>query len=97
MLNQTGSVLDLHLRGIPDAPGLNRTLWISVTGPDNELVYRGTLGGFRAWSANGVSLPPGNWGTFRFEAWVPDDVGPGYVGHVAQVDLGFLAKVVEPS
>jgi hypothetical protein len=92
VLNQTGVVLDVHLRGIPDTPGLDRTLWISVTGPDDEQIYRGELGGFRDWSARGVALRPGEWGAFHFEAWVPGDVGPGYAGHVAQVDLGFRVK-----
>jgi hypothetical protein len=92
VLNQTGSALDVHLRGIPDTPGLDRTLWISVTGPAGEEVYGGALGGFRDWSTAGVTLRPGAWRTFRFEAWVPGDVGPGYVGRMAQVDLGFLAK-----
>ena len=96
MLNQTGSVLDVHLRGIPDSPGLDRTLWISVTGPDDQEIYRGALGGFRDWSA-GVEMRPGEWGTFHLQAWVPDDVGPGYAGHVAQVDLGFLVKPVKSS
>ncbi|MGZ8652880.1 MAG: hypothetical protein ACXWX5_12000, partial [Actinomycetota bacterium] len=92
VLNQTGSVLDVYLRGIADAPGLDRTLWISVTAPDDEKVYRGALGGFRDWSAVGVTLRPGAWGTFRFEAWVPSDAGPGYAGKLAQVDLGFRVK-----
>jgi hypothetical protein len=92
VLNQTGNALDVHLRGIPDTPGLDRTLWISVTGPGDEEVYRGALGGFRDWSTVGVTLRPGEWRTFRFEAWVPGDVGPGYVGRMAQVDVGFLAR-----
>lgn len=92
LLNQTGSVLLVRLRGVADAPGLDRTMWISVTGPDDEEVYRGALGGFRDWSGVGVTLRPGTWRTFRFEAWVPGDVGAGYLGRMAQVDLGFLAK-----
>ena len=89
VMNQTGTILDVRLRGIPDAPGLDRTLWISVTGPDDEEIYRGSLGGFRDWTATGVTLRPGEWRTLRFEAWVPGDVGPGYAGHMAQIDLGF--------
>jgi hypothetical protein len=89
MTNQTGSMLDVHLRGIPDAAGLDHTLWISVTGPDDEEIYRGGLGGFRDWTATAVTLRPGQSRTIELEAWVPVDVGPGYVGHMAQVDLGF--------
>jgi hypothetical protein len=93
VLNQTGSVLRVYVRGIPDTPALDRTLWITVTGADDEELYRGALGGFRRWSAIGVTVRPGEWHTFRFEAWVPSDVGPGYAGRISQVDLGFLTKV----
>jgi hypothetical protein len=93
VLNQTGSVLAVHLHGIPDTPGLDRTLWLSVTGPDEEQLYRGALGGFRDWTRVGITLRPGEWGTFHFEAWVPGDAGPGYRGRIAQVDLGFRVKV----
>jgi hypothetical protein len=89
VMNQTGSVLDVRLRGIPDAPGLDHTLWLSVTGPDDEPVYRGSLGGFRDWTSSSVTLRPGEWRTLTFEAWIPGDAGPGYVGHMAQIDLGF--------
>ncbi len=92
VLNQTGTVLDVRLRGIADVPGLGRMLWISVTGPHGEEVYLGALEGFRDWSAVGVTLRPGAWRTFRFEAWVPGGVGPGYAGRMAQVDLGFRVK-----
>lgn len=87
--NQTGSILDIRLRGIPDAAGLDHTLWISVTGPDDDQIYRGALGDFRAWTHATFSLRPGQSGTLELEAWVPGDVGPGYAGHMAQVDLGF--------
>ena len=59
VMNQTGSVLDVRLHGIPDAPGLDRTLWISVTGPDDETIYRGSLGGFRDWTTSSVTLASG--------------------------------------
>jgi hypothetical protein len=97
LLNQTGSMLDVHLRGIPDIPGLDHTLWISVTGPDDEEIYRGALGGFRDWSTVSVTLRPGGWNAFHFEVWVPGDAGPGYAGRLAQVDLGFLSKPVAGS
>jgi len=93
VMNQTGSVLDVRLRGIPDAAGLDRTLWISLTGPDDETIYRGSLGGFRDWTTTSLTLHPGEWRTLRFEAWVPGDAGPGYVGHMAQIDVGFRSTV----
>jgi hypothetical protein len=97
VLNQTGSVLDVHVRGVPDTHGLDRTLWIAVTGPDDEEIYRGALGGFRNWSSVGVTMRPGRWSTFSFEAWVPGDVGPGYAGRIAQVDLGFIVRTEKGS
>jgi hypothetical protein len=94
VLNQTGSTLDVRLRGIPDTPDLDRVLRISVTGPDGERIYRGPLGGFRDWSRVAVTFPSGAWRTFRFEAWVPAEAGPGYAGRIAQVDLGFDIRTV---
>jgi hypothetical protein len=93
VMNQTGSVLDVRLHGIPDAPGLDRTLWVSVTGSDDESIYRGSLGGFRHWTATSITLLPGEWHTLSFELWIPGDAGPGYVGHMAQIDLGFRSTV----
>jgi hypothetical protein len=90
-------VLDVRLHGIPDAAGLDRTLWISVTGPDDETIYRGSLGGFRNWTAESITLRPGEWRTLSFEAWIPGDAGPGYVGHMAQIDLGFRSTVRDAS
>ena len=95
VMNQTGSVLDVRLHGIPDAAGLDRTLWVSVTGPDDETVYRGSLGGFRDWTTSSITLRPGEWRTLSFEAWIPGDAGPGYVGHMAQIDLGFRSTARE--
>ena len=56
-------------------------------------VYRGSLGGFRDWTTSSFTLRPGEWRTLRFEAWIPGDAGPGYVGHMAQIDLGFRSTV----
>ena len=93
VMNQTGSVLDVRLHGIPDAAGLDRTLWISVTGPDGETIYRGSLSGFRAWTTSSITLRPGEWQALSFEAWIPGDAGPGYAGHMAEIDLGFRSTV----
>ncbi len=89
VLNQTGTVLDVRLRGIPDTRDLDRALWISLTGPDGEDLYRGPLGGFRRWTKQYVSIRPGDWSAFHLETWVPSNAGPGYAGRIAQVDLGF--------
>ena len=93
VMNQTGSVLDVRLHAIPDAPGLDHALWISVVGPDDETIYRGSLGGFRDWTETTITLRPGEWRTLRLEAWIPGDARPGYAGHMAQIDLGFRSIV----
>jgi hypothetical protein len=93
VLNQTGVVLDVRLRGIPDGAGLDRSLWISLTGPDGEELYRGPLGGFRDWTASAIAFHPGEWRSFHIEAWLPADTEPGFAGRMAQVDLGFKVRV----
>ena len=89
LLNQTASPLNVQLRGIPDTPALDRVLWVLVTGPSGEELYRGPLDGFRYWTAAAITLEPGAWRSIALEAWVPDDVGLGYAGRIAQIDLGF--------
>ena len=89
LLNQTAGPVSVHLRGIPDTPALDRTLWVMVTGPSGQELYRGPLDGFRGWTGAAFSLEPGEWRSIALEAWVPDDVGPGYAGRIAQIDLGF--------
>lgn len=94
ILNQTMFTLRLHLRGVPDTPGLDATLWVELTGPDGEQLFRGPLGDFRDWTASSVTLRSGVWSTFNLKAWIPGDAGPGYAGRMVQVDLGFkISKV----
>lgn len=89
ILNQTMFALRLHLRGVPDTPGLDGTLWVELTGPDGEQLFRGSLGDFRDWTEGSVTLASGVWSTFGLTAWIPGDAGPGYAGRMVQVDLGF--------
>jgi hypothetical protein len=89
LLNQTASRVSVRLRGVPDTPALDRTLWVLVTGPNGETLYRGSLDGFRDWTTAAITLEPGEWRSIALEAWIPDDVGPGYAGRIAQIDLGF--------
>lgn len=89
VLNQTGATQLVRLRGLADGPSLDQALWISVTGPDGEELYRGPLGGFADWTAATVTMEPGVWRTFGFEAWVSPNAAPGYAGRMVQVDLAF--------
>ena len=93
VLNQTGAVLGVRLRGIPADAELDRSLWISVTGPDDEELYRGNLEGFRDWTEHGVTFAPGEWRSFHFEAWLPAETPAGFAGRMTQVDLGFELHV----
>ena len=93
ILNQTGSILDVHVRGIPDNAGLDRSLWISVTGPGGRVLYSGTLGGFRGWTSPGVTFHPGEWRGFRIATWLPSGTSAGFAGRMTQVDLGFEVRV----
>jgi hypothetical protein len=93
VLNQTGAVLDVRLQGIPDDAGLDRALWISVTGPNAEELYRGDLEGFRHWTTTAVAFEPGQWRSFHVEVWLPADTPAGYAGRMTQVDLGFKVGV----
>lgn len=97
ILDQTMFPLLLHLRGVPDTPGLDGTLWVELTGPDGAQLFRGPLGDFRDRTQSSVTLRSGVWSTFELKAWIPGDAGPGYVGRMVQVDLGFrVTKVVSP-
>jgi hypothetical protein len=97
ILDQTMYPLRLQLRGVPDTPGLDGTLWVELTGPGGEQLFRGSLGDFRDWTQSSVTLRSGVWSTFDLKAWIPGDAGHGYEGRMVQVDLGFrVTKVVSP-
>jgi hypothetical protein len=97
ILNQTMFALRLHLRGVPDTPGLDGTLWVELMGPGGEQLFRGSLGDFRDWTQSSVILRSGAWSTFDLKAWISSDAGPGYAGRMVQVDLGFRVSKVTSS
>ena len=45
-------------------PGLDGTLWVELTGPDDRQLFRGSLADFRDWTEDPVLLEPGVWSTF---------------------------------
>ena len=97
ILNQTMFALRLHLRGVPDTPGLDGTLSVELTGPNGDQLFRGSLSDFRDWTERSVTLQPGVWSTFGLKAWISGDAGHGYEGRMVQVDLGFhVSKVSQP-
>lgn len=97
ILDQTMFPLNVRVRGIPDMPGLDGTLWVALTGPDDEELFRGSLSDFRDWTDDPVLLKPGVWNTFGLKAWIAGDVGSGYAGRMVQVDLGFrVSKAGSP-
>jgi len=86
--NETGSTLDVHLRGVPSQPDLNDALMIDVSS-GGAPVYAGTLGGFRSWSDDGVTLDSGAKASFRVRTWLPETLTEGYQGRTTSVDLEF--------
>lgn len=88
LLNQTATTVGVRLHGEPDGHALDHLLWLEVTDPAGDTLYRGPLDGFRAWTEP-VDLEPGAWRSFGLRAWLAADAGPGYVGRVVQIDLGF--------
>ncbi len=94
ILDQTMFPLRLHIRGVPDAPGLDGTLWVELTGPGGLHLFRGSLGDFRDGTERSIVLQPGEWNTFDLTAWIPGDDGTGYAGRMVQVDLGFHVSKV---
>jgi glycosyltransferase involved in cell wall biosynthesis len=97
ILDQTMFPLNVRVRGVPDMAGLDGTLWVELTGPDDQQLFRGSLADFRDWTEDPVLLEPGVWSTFGLHAWIPGDVGPGYAGRMVQVDLGFrVSKAASP-
>jgi hypothetical protein len=61
ILDQTMFPLNVRVRGVPDMPGLDDTLWVELTGPDDQQLFRGSLAGFRDWTEEPVLLEPGVW------------------------------------
>jgi hypothetical protein len=97
ILDQTMFPLNVLVHGVPDMSGLDGTLWVELTGPDDQQLFRGSLADFRNWTEDPVLLQPGVWSTFGLQAWIPGDVGPGYEGRMVQVDLGFrVSKAASP-
>jgi hypothetical protein len=97
ILDQTMFPLNVRVHGVPDMSGLDGTLWVELTGPDDQQLFRGSLADFRDWTEDPVLLEPGVWSTFGLQAWIPGDVGPGYAGRMVQVDLGFrVSKAASP-
>jgi hypothetical protein len=86
--NETGSKLDVHLRGVASQPDLNDALMIDVSS-DGAPIYSGTLGGFRSWSDDGVTLESGAKASFRVSTWLPQTLTEGYQGRTTSVDLEF--------
>jgi hypothetical protein len=93
ILDQTMFPLNVRVRGVPDMPGLDDTLWVELTGPDDQQLFRGSLAGFRV--DRGRCLNPAC-GTFGLRM-DPGAAGPGYAGRMVQVDLGFrVSKAASP-
>ncbi len=86
--NQTGRTLQVHLRGLPSTVDLDALLWVQIDAGEREL-FRGPVGGLRAWTLESFSLRPGQRQTVSVQTWLPSSVQTGYEGRIATVDLEF--------
>ena len=86
--NETGETLDVHLRGVPSHPDLNDALMLDVTSGGTSL-FSGTLGDFRSWSTDGISVDSGARAAVRVRTWLPESLTDGYQGRETSVQMEF--------
>ncbi len=92
VLNQTGSVLRVQLRGVPSTTDMDSLLMVEVDDSAGQL-FRGSVGAFRDWTARALTLRPGEQKDLDVRTWVADDAGHNWSGRVAQVVVEFHSTV----
>jgi hypothetical protein len=86
--NQTGTTLDVQLRGIPSQSDLNGALMVEVAS-GGASIFHGSLDDFRSWTRDSVTVASGDSAAFQVSTWLPASLTAGYQGRVATVDLQF--------
>jgi len=86
--NETGATLAVHLRGVASQPDLNQALMVHVTS-GGAPIFNGSLGDFRSWSTDSVSVDSGASAAFEVSTWLPSTLTDGYQGRTTSVDLEF--------
>jgi hypothetical protein len=84
--NQTDTTLDVRLRGVPSESDLDDALMVDVTS-GGESLFRGSLGDFRSWTPEGISIDSGAQAGFQISTWLPPTLAAGYQGRSTTVDL----------
>jgi hypothetical protein len=82
--NHFGREVVVQLRAAADEHDLDELLHVEIVA-GSETVYRGTLGGLRAWTTSGVVLARTEARSLRFRVWIPGTAGSGYEGRVETV------------
>jgi hypothetical protein len=86
--NQTGQTLDVHVRAVASETDLNSALMVGVTSGGNSL-FQGSLGDFRSWTADGITVGSGRSAGLQVNTWLPSSLTAGYQGRTATIDLQF--------
>jgi hypothetical protein len=91
--NQTGKVLAVRLRALPDSRELDRVLAVEVRAGTTR-VFGGRLGALRGGSRAFV-IAPGDRRTVRVHAQLPAGVKRGWAGRISSVKLELSSAIVE--
>ena len=90
--NQTGKVLAVRLRALPDSRELDRLLTVDVRA-GKVRVFRGRLGALRAGTESFV-IAPGDRRPVRVHAQLPAGLKGGWAGRISTVKLELSSALV---
>src|SRR2546421_371139 len=88
VFNQTGSTLDVAVRGLPSSTDMDQVMLVQVAA-DGTQIYDGTLGGFRDWTTKTISLASGQTANLTVRTWLDPTSGEAWSGRVTQVGIEF--------
>ncbi len=84
--NQTGRSMVVRLRAVPSTVEVDELLNLEIFAAD-RLLYAGTLGRLREWTAESFEIGVGQPQLLRVRAHLPPTVTAGYQGRVERVTL----------
>lgn len=84
--NETGRTMTVRLRAVPSTVEVDEILNLEIFAAE-RLVYAGTLGALREWTAESFEVGMGQVQTVRVRALLPATVTGGYEGRVERVSL----------
>jgi hypothetical protein len=86
--DQTGSALEVRLRGVPDSPDMDQLLHVRVDAGSLTL-YDGMLAGLRDWTSASFTLTPGERQDVTVSTWLDPQDGASWAGRVGTIFLEF--------